>query len=71
MGDHTVEDISSSENQMVLRYRGDVWRYSGLMLLNLVGTGDRLQIGFSIMNGQFTISGVGAKKPRTLDQGRD
>ena len=57
-----VDEITSGDKGISLRFRRDLWGYSGAMLLKLVPDGDHLQVELTIMNGQFTTSGIARKK---------
>jgi hypothetical protein len=64
LGQNTVEDITTTDTGIALRYTGAMWGYSVPMLVNLARDGDRLRASFSIMDGWFNFGGVATKKQR-------
>jgi hypothetical protein len=57
-----VTDISKSGNDLVLKYQGDFQGQAFAAKVTLTPVDDKLGVVFDIMDGQFTMSGVGAKK---------
>jgi len=61
-----VDEITNTQKGIALRFHCEVWGYSGAMVLSLVRDRDRLQVEFSILNGQFISNGVARRKPSSL-----
>jgi len=57
-----VTDISKAGNDLVLKYQGDFQGQAFAAKITLTPVEDKLGVVFDIMDGQFTMSGVGAKK---------
>jgi hypothetical protein len=57
-----VADISKAGNDLVLKYQGDFQGQAFAAKITLTPVDDKLGVVFDIMDGQFTMSGVGAKK---------
>ncbi len=57
-----VTDISKAGNDLVLKYQGDFQGQAFAAKITLTPVEDKLGVLFDIMDGQFTMSGVGAKK---------
>jgi hypothetical protein len=58
-----VDEITSTAKGIALRFRCEVWGYSGTMVLSLVPDDEHLDVELSLLNGQFNTSGVAKKKP--------
>lgn len=61
LGDNRVQEITSTVKGIELRYAGELWGYTGPVVVSLVRKGDELQEDFSILNGFFEFSGVATK----------
>ena len=57
-----VTDISKAGNDLVLKYQGDFQGQAFAAKITLTPVDDKLGVMFDVMDGQFTMSGVGAKK---------
>jgi hypothetical protein len=57
-----VTDISKAGNDLVLKYQGDFQGQAFAAKITLTPVEDKLGVVFDVMDGQFTMSGVGAKK---------
>ena len=57
-----VTDVSKAGNDLVLKYQGDFQGQAFAAKITLTPVEDKLGVVFDIMDGQFTMSGVGAKK---------
>jgi len=62
MGTQKVTDISKSGNDLVLKYQGDFQGQAFAAKITLTPTDDKLGVNFDIADGQFMMTGVGAKK---------
>ena len=62
MGSQKVADISKSGNDLVLKYQGDFQGQAFAAKITLTPTDDKLGVNFDIADGQFMMTGVGAKK---------
>jgi hypothetical protein len=57
-----VTDISKAGNDLVLKYQGDFQGQAFAAKITLTPVDDKLGVMFDVMDGQFMMSGVGAKK---------
>jgi hypothetical protein len=57
-----VGDVSKAGNDLVLKYQGDFQGQAFAAKVTLTPVDDKLGVVFDVMDGQFTMSGVGAKK---------
>ena len=57
-----VSDVSKAGNDLVLKYQGDFQGQAFAAKITLTPVDDKLGVMFDVMDGQFTMSGVGAKK---------
>jgi hypothetical protein len=57
-----VSDISKSGNDLVLKYQGDFQGQAFAAKITLTPVDDKLGVNFDVMDGQFMMSGTGAKK---------
>ena len=57
-----VEDISKSGNDLVLKYQGDFQGQAFAAKITLTPVEDKLGVNFDVMDGQFMMTGTGAKK---------
>ena len=57
-----VTDISKAGNDLVLKYQGDFQGQAFAAKITLTPVEDKLGVVFDVMDGQFTMSGVGVKK---------
>jgi hypothetical protein len=57
-----VTDISKAGNDLVLKYQGDFQGQAFAAKITLTPVDDKLGVNFDVMDGQFMMAGVGAKK---------
>ena len=57
-----VTDISKSGNDLVLKYQGDFQGQAFCAKITLTPVEDKLGINFDVMDGQFMMSGVRARR---------
>ena len=57
-----VTDISKAGNDLVLKYQGDFQGQAFAAKITLTPVEEKLGVMFDVMDGQFTMSGVGVKK---------
>ena len=57
-----VTDISKAGNDLVLKYQGDFQGQAFAAKITLTPVEDKLGVSFDVMDGQFMMTGVGAKK---------
>jgi hypothetical protein len=57
-----VTDISKAGNDLVLKYQGDFQGQAFAAKITLSPVEDKLGVNFDVMDGQFLMTGVGAKK---------
>ena len=57
-----VTDISKAGNDLVLKYQGDFQGQAFAAKITLTPVEDKLGVNFDVMDGQFMMTGVGAKK---------
>ena len=62
MGTQKVSDVSKAGEDLVLKYQGDFQGQAFAAKVTLTPVDDKLGVVFDIMDGQFTMSGVGARK---------
>jgi hypothetical protein len=62
MPEKPIEDITTSEQGITLRYTGDLWGYSVPVVVVLAPDRDHLYADFSIMNGWFVFGGPATRK---------
>jgi hypothetical protein len=62
MPEKPIEDITTSEQGITLRYTGDLWGYSVPVVVVLAPDRDQLHAAFSIMNGWFVFDGAATRK---------
>jgi hypothetical protein len=62
MPEKPIEDITTSEQGITLRYTGDLWGYSVPVVVVLAPDGGQLHADFSIMNGWFVFGGPATRK---------
>jgi hypothetical protein len=57
-----VSDVSKAGNDLVLRYQGDFQGQAFAAKITLSPVEDKLGVTFDVMDGQFMMTGTGAKK---------
>jgi len=62
MPEKLIEDITSTEQGITLRYTGDLWGYSVPVVVGLTADRDQLHTDFSIMNGWFVFGGLATRR---------
>lgn len=62
-GTQTVDDISKSGNDLVLKFQGDFQGMAFEAAITMTADGpDKANVSFDVMNGQFVMQGTGVKK---------